>query len=88
MSIEIVRLDSDLDHISAVECPICRGTLSLQQPDEASPDQLLAVCQGCHGWLLIDVMEAIIVRLPDRRAVRDARAASTSPPEGDPQSRR
>jgi hypothetical protein len=84
MTIAIARLDSDLDHISAVECPICRGTLSLQQPDEASPDRLLAVCQGCQGWLLIDLTEAIIIRLPDRGTVRAARAASTGPPEGDP----
>ncbi len=83
---DIIRLDSDADHLSAVECPTCRGTLSLHQPDQALPDRLVAACHGCRGWLLIDVTEAIIVRLPDWREVQDAWAAPTGPPESDPRS--
>jgi hypothetical protein len=87
LSCDVIRFDSDVDHLSAIECPGCRGALALHQPDEAAPDLLLADCQGCHGWLIIDVTEGIIVRLPDRPARREARAALAGPTGSDPPGR-
>ena len=81
LALDVIRLDSGATRLRGAECPTCGGTLSLHQPDEVSPDRLLAVCEGCQGWLLIDVVEAIMVRLPDRRTIRDARAASMGPAE-------
>ena len=84
LAFDVVPLDSDADELLAVACPICGETLSLHQPDEASPDRLVATCPGCQGWFLIDLTEAIMIRLPDRRAVRDAWSASTGPRDSDP----
>jgi hypothetical protein len=83
LALDLIRLDSGATRLRSVECPTCGGTLSLHQPDEVSPDRLLAVCEGCQSWLLIDVAEAIMVRLPDRRTIRDARAASMGPAESE-----
>ena len=83
LALDIVPLDSEADGLRALACPISGETLALHQPDEASPDRLVATCPGCQGWFLIDLTEAIMIRLPDRRAVRDARSASTGGRKGD-----
>ena len=75
---EVIGPDADIDHLSVVPCPSCRIALTIHQPDEAWPERLLATCQRCQGWLLIDVEEMVIVRLPDRRAVRAARESLAS----------
>ena len=84
LAFDVVPLDPDADEFLAVACPICGETLSFYQPDEASPDRLIATCPGCQGWHLVDLTEAIMIRLPDRRAVRDAWSASIGSPESDP----
>ena len=78
LAVDVIRWDSDVDRLSAVGCPNCRGTLTLHQPDEASPELLLAACGGCRGWLLMDVLEGIMIGLPGRQALREARAASAT----------
>jgi hypothetical protein len=84
LAVDVIVWDSDIDRLSSAGCPDCRGTLTLHQPDEASPDLLLAACGRCQGWLLIDVSEGIMVRWPSRQALREARAASAASPDSAP----
>jgi uncharacterized protein YbaR (Trm112 family) len=35
-------------------CPRCRSPLQLHQPDPSAPERLLAVCEDCHAWYLMD----------------------------------
>jgi hypothetical protein len=55
-----------------IEPPQCRGCeakLTLHQPDEDSPEHLLATCGGCGGWFLIEITqdgtEAFLLDLPN-----------------------
>ena len=52
-------------------CPLCEQELSLHQPDENLPSQLLATCDYCSAWYsLIDLndegSEVFMVELPGR----------------------
>ena len=40
--------------LTANRCPACAAALSLHQPDPDRPDRLLAVCDRCGGWFLLD----------------------------------
>ena len=85
LAADAIRWDSDVDRLSAVGCPDCGSTLMLHQPDQASPDLLLAACRKCRCWLLIDIVEGVIVRFPVKEAMREARealaaAAGSAPP--------
>jgi hypothetical protein len=84
LAADAIRWDSDVDRLSADGCPDCGGTLTLHQPDQESPDLLLAACQECRGWLLIDTNEGIIVRFPVQRLLREAREALATAAVGDP----
>lgn len=79
-----IRWDSDVDRLSADGCPDCGGILTLHQPDQASPDLLLAACRECRCWLLIDTNEGIIVRFPVQGVLREAREALAAAAVGDP----
>ena len=84
LAADAIRWDSDVDRLSAVGCPDCGGTLALHQPDQASPDLLLAACRECRCWLLIDTNEGIIVRFPVKEAMREAREALAAAAVRDP----
>jgi hypothetical protein len=56
-------------------CPDCGKSLSLHQPDENVPTQLLGTCEFCSRWfLLIDLenawSELLVFDLPCEAAVR------------------
>src|SRR4051812_11712967 len=55
-------------------CLNCSSSLTLHQPDTDSPERLLAVCEHCKHWflidLLLDVSEGVMVRLPDTEVIR------------------
>jgi len=38
LAFDVMRRDLDVDGLSAAACPTCQGDMTLQQPDEASPD--------------------------------------------------
>jgi hypothetical protein len=67
----IVRLETDPDHQTDLRCPSCHDGLGLHQPDAESPDHLLGVCPECRGWFLVDISSGVMVRLPDRAALRE-----------------
>lgn len=57
-------------------CPLCEQELSLHQPDENLPSQLLATCDFCSAWYsLIDLndegSEVFMVELPGRSVAEE-----------------
>ena len=71
VTLGIVRLQTDPDHPSDLRCPSCHEEFGLLQPDVESPDRLLGVCLECRGWFLVDISSGVMVRLPDRAALRE-----------------
>jgi hypothetical protein len=45
-------------------CPLCDGDTQIHQPDDSTPDRLLATCARCKTWFLIDESETSMVQLP------------------------
>lgn len=45
-------------------CPQCGKGLSIHQPDEELPDRLLATCDHCKSWFLVNGEGLIPVTLP------------------------
>jgi hypothetical protein len=72
LALEIIRLHPDPQAPSEVACAGCRGDLVVHQPDAQVPERLLGTCPCCSAWFLIDTAAAIMVRLPDEDALRDA----------------
>jgi hypothetical protein len=49
----------------AVHCPRCQIPLVLHQPDPELEDRLLATCDECKAWYLVDCNENALTRLPE-----------------------
>jgi hypothetical protein len=57
-------------------CPCCGQELSLHQPDENLPTQLLATCDDCSRWFSLiecsdDGSEILMVELPGRSMIEE-----------------
>jgi hypothetical protein len=50
---------------SSPTCPNCEETLSLYMPDPQLPDRMLAVCEECKSWYLLDTLKGRMALLPD-----------------------
>ncbi len=37
-------------------CSRCEGDLDLHQPNPATPERLLATCNDCGAWFLVDML--------------------------------
>jgi hypothetical protein len=72
LTLDRIRLLPDPENYSEVACPFCHDDLRVHQPDERLPDCLLGTCASCSAWYLIDAAAAVMVRLPDADALRDA----------------
>lgn len=46
-------------------CPACHAEMAVHQPDPGLPDRLLATCEGCKAWWLIDRRAGLMLLLPD-----------------------
>jgi hypothetical protein len=64
------------DGLSSVLCLGCGEPLDIHQPDADSPDRMLATCEACKRWHLVDCEagagDVVVVLLPDFPAVRGA----------------
>jgi len=61
----------------APSCPHCKNGLNLHQPDESSPDQLLATCDSCFRWFCLlelgsDGLDVLMIELPGKTMVEEA----------------
>ena len=45
-------------------CPACGDPLDIDQPDQAKPDRLLAVCCQCSAWYVVDAMAGVMTLIP------------------------
>ncbi|QEH32970.1 hypothetical protein OJF2_14620 [Aquisphaera giovannonii] len=54
-------------------CPECASLLDLNQPDEESPGEFLAICSSCRLWYLLggpsEEGEMLLLELPSLAAV-------------------
>jgi hypothetical protein len=50
--------------LDEVHCLDCDAELLLHQPDPELPGRLLAICNECKSWFLIDAVEGVLVPLP------------------------
>jgi hypothetical protein len=48
--VQVIALDTEESQLS---CPDCDQGLNLHQPDETSPDHLLATCDSCTRWFAL-----------------------------------
>jgi hypothetical protein len=53
------------DDLSEFSCPHCGELLSLHLPDPQLSERMLATCEECKSWYLLDRVGCRIVMLPD-----------------------
>ena len=46
------------------DCPVCHHKLAHHQPDTKLPYRILATCENCGRWFLLDSEVALIVDVP------------------------
>jgi len=72
--LDVLRFPVAVERPAGAHCLNCSAPLSLSQPDLASPDRLLGVCERCKHWFLIDLVpdmsEGLMCRLPDIEVIR------------------
>lgn len=56
--------------LSEIPCPCCTSPLAVHMPDPDLPDRLLATCDDCKSWYVMDVAATrlILVTEPSARA--------------------
>jgi hypothetical protein len=80
-----MRLVCDDD--SASQCPCCGRSLALHQPDPDRPDRLMATCNGCRTWFIINTATGRMVRLPNDRELRNSEITGSTDREPDTSAR-
>jgi hypothetical protein len=70
------------DGLTPFLCLDCRRQLDVHQPDADLPDRMLATCEHCKGWHLVEwstdgktVVVALLSDLTPLRAAEPARAS-------------
>jgi hypothetical protein len=64
VTLTLSRLSTLPDDYSSTGCPACDGQLAFHQPDTRQPHRLLAICDDCDAWFLIDMVRSQILHLP------------------------
>jgi hypothetical protein len=64
-------------------CPHCNVGLNLHQPDECSPDQLLATCDACFRWYCLMELgdeheNVLMIELPGKAMIEMALAKDSA----------
>ncbi len=63
-----IRLPASTEGADPTPCPRCQIPLEFHQPDENTPDRLLATCEHCDAWFYVasgvKEGEAVLVHLP------------------------
>lgn len=77
-------IGSDVEGASS-NCPHCDTGLNLHQPDESSPEQLLATCDSCSRWYyLVELgnknVKVLMIELPDKSVIEQAFAKGAPDP--------
>src|SRR5437867_1737590 len=62
--LSVTRQASSPEHDPLKQCPVCDHELELHQPDADLPHRILALCDNCGGWFLLDAEVALIVQVP------------------------
>jgi hypothetical protein len=71
ITVKLSRLAAGPDEYASTRCPACEEALSFHQPDTRQPHRLLAICDTCDAWFLIDLDIAQILHLPDAEGPPD-----------------
>jgi hypothetical protein len=83
LTLDLFDMRLDCDDASASRCPRCRRPLTLHQPDPDRPDRLVATCEGCRNWFIINTATGLMARLPDDQELRDADITTSTGREPD-----
>jgi hypothetical protein len=79
VTLRSTTVPAGLDGRPPMICLNCKKPLDIHQPDADLPDRLLATCEACKGWYLVecgsDGDQVIVVLLPDPSAIRGASGA-------------
>lgn len=77
-----VRPD-DPEGLHGLHCLGCGKALDVHQPDAEVPDRMLATCEGCKGWHLVEFTPgrpgALVVLLPDVSGLRPSSTPRPAP---------
>jgi hypothetical protein len=72
-------------------CLICGKPLDVHQPDADLPERMLATCEDCKGWHLVEYVpdgaEAVVAALPNLAAARAAASPKTPKSKSKPKPR-
>lgn len=68
VSLRVTTLPVRHDGQFPLTCLNCRNTLNVHQPDAQMPDRMLATCDDCKAWHLVDADpsagDILVVLLP------------------------
>lgn len=75
VSLRFTTVSVPPDGLSAVPCLRCEKLLDIHQPNPEQPERILATCEACKRWYLVDCnpegTEAVVVTLPPPETFRE-----------------
>jgi hypothetical protein len=76
LSLRFAVIPSRPGGLAPAACLLCGSALDIHQPDAVLPDRLLATCEMCQAWHLLecapDGEPALLILLPDASPFRAA----------------
>ena len=64
LSLQVARWETKTGFESLV-CGRCETPLAFHQPEPRTPEHILATCEECDSWYLLDVSRRWMLRLPE-----------------------
>jgi hypothetical protein len=78
LTLDLFDMKLVFEDASASRCAYCRQPLMLHQPDPDRPDRLMATCDGCRNWFIINTATGLMVRLPADQELQDAEITTST----------
>lgn len=78
LSLQVVRWQAETGFESLV-CGQCEAPLAFHQPEPRTPGRILATCEECDSWYLLDVSRRWMLRLPEGELGDPGRKGTAQP---------
>jgi len=76
VSLRLQAVPNPPDGLTPTACLHCGASLEIHQPDASMPERMLATCESCKAWHLIEcgpeIDPTVVVLLPGGAALREA----------------
>jgi hypothetical protein len=65
VSVQVARWKVGVEDFTSLVCGRCQAPLAFHQPEPRTPQRILATCEECDAWYLLDASGGWMLLLPE-----------------------